>query len=253
MQLPLLAQTPGIRHCIGERDTNLPLEGSVALHTGEDPHLVRGNRRRFADCFDPDTRFVSVLQVHGTAIHFVDDATGYGWEEPPESIRADALATDREGVALCILTADCVPILLADPVRRVVAAIHAGWRGAAEGIVPRTLAALEERYGCDPVNLVAGIGPSIGGCCYEVGEEVAGRFGEFPDAIVRREGRIFLDLPRIVVRQLADAGVDETKIEASGVCTACSGEERFFSYRATGGCTGRFMSAIMLEGVRSEE
>ncbi|WP_292660420.1 peptidoglycan editing factor PgeF [Nitratifractor sp.] len=236
----------GVRHLVTRRLPQEPLGYSLALHTGEDAALVRANRERLRRHFGASSRFVSVMQVHGDGIHRIDEAWEIGWRSLEDAPRADALLTDRPGVVLTILTADCVPILLADPRRRVVGAVHAGWRGTAAGIVAKTVAAMCEGYGCDPREIYAAIGPSIGGCCYEVGEEVAEAFGGTEGALLRSDGRWHLDLKEANRLQLLASGVTAGRIECSPVCTACE-RERFFSYRAEEGCSGRFASCIMLE------
>jgi len=241
----ILGQLSGIRHCISEKSLSEPLGFSLALHTKEAAELVRENRRKVVEYFGPNARFVSALQVHGDRIYAVERQVSMGWERPDERLKADALITRLPGVVLTILTADCVPILLADPVTGAIGAVHAGWKGSALEIVKKTVAQLSERYGSDPKNLYAFIGPAIGGCCYEVGEEVAGAFRHIEGAVMPgRRGRPMLDLKAVNRRQLLDAGLVEAQIEVSPLCTACE-RDRFFSYRGEEGCSGRFMSCIM--------
>jgi YfiH family protein len=152
---------------------------------------------------------------------------------------ADALISKDTGVIVGIRTADCVPILLADPFTGAVAAIHAGWRGTAEGIAASAVRSLVAAWQIDPRNLRAAIGPSISGCCYEVGPEVAQRFG------IRTSHPVHLDLPAINEMQLRAAGV--SNIWKSGVCTFCaiSGDaHRFHSYRREREAAGRMVSFI---------
>ena len=148
----------------------------------------------------------------------------------------DALITDRPGVPVSVRTADCFPILLADLRRRTVAAIHAGWRGTAARIVSVTIGRMRTECKTDPADIVAAIGPGIGACCYEVGEEVAQRFG-------RRAGH--LDLAGANRAQLVEAGVPEGRIEVLGLCTLCE-PARFHSYRRDGEAAGRMVSFIAL-------
>jgi len=253
MHYRLLAREPGIRHGVTLRDPEAPLDFSLALHTGQAREAIRANRAMLEEYFGPESRFVSVLQVHGEEIYRVEEPRHLGWEDLEQVPRADALMTDRPGAVLTILTADCVPILLYDPVRRAVAAVHAGWKGSARRILAKTVRAMEEAYGSDPADLLAAIGPAIGGCCYEVGEEVAEPFAEIPGAVRRIPGaNPHLDLKEVNLRQLLDAGVKRERIESSPVCTACE-HERFFSYRREGGCDGRFMSCIMIEEEGKEQ
>jgi YfiH family protein len=175
----------------------------------------------------------------------VTEAADRGWNTLDRTFEADALVTDLPGVVLTILTADCVPVLLYDPIRRAVGAVHAGWRGTHARIVPKTVETMQKRYGTDPRDLIVGIGPAIGGCCYEVGPEVAERFVAYPDALLPQTGGKYrLDTKEINRIQLIEIGVPETHIEVSPICTMCE-HDRYFSYRADA-TAGRFMSGIML-------
>lgn len=206
------------------------------------------NRRELQRFFGKEARFVSALQVHSDGIYAVESVENRGWERLDETLRADALITDLPQVVLTILTADCVPILLYEPERRVIGAVHAGWQGSRLAIVRKCVEAMARRYAADPGKMLAYIGPSIDGCCYEVGEEVARHFRTIEGAVrPGNRGRPMLDLKRVNAAQLREAGLKEAHIERSDICTACE-REHYFSYRAEGGCSGRFMSAIMLEG-----
>jgi YfiH family protein len=191
------------------------------------------------------TVFVMADQTHSDYVYVVSDRLSRGWREQESAVaECDALVTAQTGVVLGILTADCVPVLLYDPCREVVAAVHAGWRGTKANIVAKTVKKMQEVFGCDPSQIMAGIGPSIGKCCYEVGREVAGHFSHIAGACEEKEsGKYQLDLQHINKYQLLKAGVCSTHIELSGICTACS-TEAFFSYRKEQGCSGRFMSMI---------
>lgn len=159
---------------------------------------------------------------------------------------ADALVTDEKGICLMVLTADCVPILLYDPVRKVVAAIHAGWKGTVGKIADRTLDMMQTQWECHPENILAGIGPAIGNCCFEVGEDVAERFMEqgMADSVDRTGGKLHIDLAAVNKLQLQNKGVAEQHIELASFCTRCHSHS-FFSYR--GGDTAfRFGTGIML-------
>ena len=176
-------------------------------------------------------------QIHSD---IVQDATG-------PLAEGDALISGRPGVIVGVKTADCVPILLVDPSARVVAAIHAGWRGTAECIAAATVRALVTGWKTDPRNLRAAVGPSIGACCYEVGPEVAQRF----EIAAQRFGiaaadPVHLDLPGINEMQLRAAGI--SNIWVSGECTFCTANRfhsyRFHSYRREREQAGRMLSFI---------
>lgn len=152
----------------------------------------------------------------------------------------DALIENAPGSAVAVRTADCIPILLVDERARAVAAVHAGWRGTVAEIGRRAVEAMRQRFGSDPTDLHAAIGPGIGKCCYEVGPEVAARFG--------KQGRVHIDLEEANRRQLQEAGVTPHRIYASNLCTMCRAEE-FHSFRRDGEAAGRMYS---FAGVRRE-
>ncbi|MGA2155413.1 MAG: polyphenol oxidase family protein [Bryobacteraceae bacterium] len=145
----------------------------------------------------------------------------------------DALLENTPGAVVAVKTADCIPLLLVDPGHRAVAAVHAGWRGTVAGIAQRAVAALGAQFGSRAGDLHAAIGPAIGKCCYEVGSEVAARFGV--------DGRAHIDLAETVRGQLAAAGVGGQRIYMSGLCTKCRAEE-FHSFRRDGAAAGRLYS-----------
>ena len=149
----------------------------------------------------------------------------------------DALVTRTQGVAVSIRTADCFPILLADPETRAVAAIHAGWRGTAAGVVGSSLDRMRTEFGTDPGNVYAAIGPGIGQCCYEVGIDVARQFG------LQEAGK--LDLAVENKNQLIASGVRRDRIERVGGCTFCH-PAQFFSWRRDQDRAGRMISFIKL-------
>lgn len=190
---------------------------------------------------------VSVKQVHGTEALILDRALEAG-----ETFAGgwDALMTNQTGVLLTIRTADCVPVLVHDPLNRVVAAVHAGWRGAVAGIVPKTLSLMRHRFGSEPVSLRVGIGPSVGPCCYEVDEPVLARLRtSFADwrLVIRETGRsrAMLDLQEFVRRQAQAVGVESEYIRTVRVCTACH-PDLFYSYRRDGVVGETMVSGIML-------
>ena len=150
----------------------------------------------------------------------------------------DALVTDRVGLPISVRTADCYPVLLADERNRAVAAVHAGWRGTAAQIVPRTLEEMQIRFGTEAADVYAAIGPGIGGCCYEVGEEVALQFG------LKKAGRI--NLAQMNHRQLVALGVPEAHIDILGGCTKCD-SHLFHSFRRDRDRAGRMVSYMGIE------
>lgn len=159
---------------------------------------------------------------------------------------ADAVCTNRPRVLVGVRTADCLPILLVDPSRRAVAAVHAGWRGAAARVLPSAVESMASEYSCRPGDIEAAIGPGIGPCCFEVGEEVAGQFSE---EFVSRDGpKPHVDLAGILGAQLRQSGVDRCAI--AGHCTSCD-LDRYFSHRAEHGDTGRMLALVGLREGRT--
>jgi YfiH family protein len=150
---------------------------------------------------------------------------------------ADALVTNTLDLAISIRTADCLPILLTDSRNRAVAAVHAGWRGSAEQIVRRTIDEMRSEFDTSPKEIVAAIGPGIGKCCYEVGEEVAREFG------LGSAGKI--DLAAINREQLMNSGVSASQIDTLDACTMCDAE-RWWSYRRDREAAGRMISWIRI-------
>ncbi|MGE5707562.1 MAG: peptidoglycan editing factor PgeF [Bacteroidota bacterium] len=159
--------------------------------------------------------------------------------------QADALITDVPGLAIAVMTADCVPILLEDPATGAVAAVHAGWRGTVQRIVMETIEAMKREYGTRPEDLRAAIGPAIGACCYEIGPEVIRELEKLPGAnacLLPGEGeKAFADLRGFNAFQLQNLGV--ASIELVGECTRCR-EDLFYSYRRNGPHAGRMLAAI---------
>ena len=244
-----LSNEPGCMHAVTKKDPNEPYALSLALHTGEALDEIVANRQKIISELDLSEKayFVVADQTHSDHITVITEAATKGWEALENAVAdSDALITDLPGVMLVILTADCVPILLYDRKKKVAAAVHAGWKGTRLQIVFKTVEKMVEEFGSDPADILAGIAPSIGKCCYEVGEDVAKHFFESPEALKRKGEKYMLDLPAVNHHQLLEAGLQENNIELSGVCTACE-VDSFFSYRKEQGCSGRFMSLIGLK------
>jgi polyphenol oxidase len=166
-----------------------------------------------------------------------------------EHIKADAIVTTNPEVTLFMRFADCVPVMMYDPKKKVAAIVHAGWQGTVKKIAAKTVDYLVAKFAVDPANLVAGIGPSIGPCHYQVGEEVVRAVKEqFPqdhdELIITNEGKWFFDLWRCNELQLSNNGVGS--IEVARLCTACD-TGTWFSHRAEKGKTGRLGAAIYLK------
>lgn len=211
---------------------------NLGFSAGDDERAVRENRRRLLDVLGFDeAALATVGQVHGADVATVT--------APGHTDRHDGLVTDQRGLALGVLVADCGAVLLADAEAGVVGACHAGWRGAVSGIPTVTVEAMQ-KLGAEADRIRAYVSPCIGPDDFEVGEEVA---TQFDAAHVRRaEGaKPHVDLAAAITAQLVDAGLVRAHIEAAGCSTFDT--DRFFSYRAEGGTTGRMMGLV---GLREE-
>lgn len=258
---------PWLRHGFSTRRGGAStVYGEGSLNLGwtkeDDPALVAENRRAFlrevqGDCGDEaGARMVTLMQVHAARVLRIreEDGVGEGGLESAEGravLEGDGMMTDLSGVMLGIQTADCVPVLVADVERRAVAAFHAGWRGTVAGIVEHGIGRMREEYGSRPEDLIAAVGPSIGACCYSVGQEVRSEFGAgfgYAEELFHTVGgQMHLDLWEANRRQLLDAGVKAERVAVVGECTACAvsgGERKYFSHRAERGFAGRMMSAV---------
>jgi len=243
-----LSACPTLAHAVSTKSKTFPYHFSLALHTNEEKQSIIQNRTLLANAFDTshDLDFVLAHQTHSDHIHIVKQKRSLGWEDLDDAIQdCDALITDIPHIALCILTADCVPILLYDTKKKVIAAIHAGWKGTQSEIAYKTVRKMQQHYGSNPKDILAGIAPSIGKCCYEVDQNVAQHFFHIPKSSTPIGDKYMLDLPYINQTQLLRAGVQKRHIKMSHICTACE-VEQFFSYRKEHGCSGRFMSIISL-------
>lgn len=214
---------------------SLNLAGTV----GDDPEAVRQNHEIMFGAFGKplSTRF-DVWQVHGTQIHFAEEPRPPSQKHKP----GDAIFTDKVGITLTMRFADCIPLLFHDPVKRVIGIVHAGWLGTALRISEVAVEAIGKRYGSRPEDLFVGIGPSICGDCYEVGEDVISRFKkywkqDYQSFFKQKQDSWYLDIPGANEFILRQAGVHN--IEQSGMCTAENLDE-WYSYRKEKGKTGRF-------------
>jgi YfiH family protein len=270
LQVPAFSKLPWLIHGFSTRPGGIsPLENEKVLNLGftdwDTRENVQENRRRFQTAVGaPDLPLITLKQFHSDVIHLFDDA-------PADPCSGDASITNRPGLLLAIQTADCVPILLVDPQKHAIAAIHAGWRGTLARIAAKTIGKMQMHFGTNPGDLLAAIGPSIGPCCYEVGTEVATQFlSQFPDAPdyfdefrtgdepnpiqwlnMMPPGHqpppkgVLLDLRKANRSQLLAAGLRPQNIHTIDLCTACH-PDLLFSYRKQGPQSGRLISVIAL-------
>lgn len=231
VQIDALAQLPGVRHGFFTRNggASAGLYGSnnCAFGSDDDRASVAANRDACAARLGA-TALVTVKQKHTPDVVTVD--TPWTWNDAPV---ADALVTKTRGIAIGILTADCTPVLFADEKAGVVAAAHAGWRGAFDGVLANTVTAMA-KLGAAPANIIAAVGPCIGPASYEVGPEFVERLAQRNPAFAgyftapKANGHSYFDLPAFVADRLRDAGVGTVVVEGSDTCAF---DQTFFSYR----------------------
>ena len=280
IQSPLFTAIPWLLSGFSTRTggkTNVynPGELNLGFTPADSRETVLENRRLFFNevTGTPDFPAVTLRQIHSSLIRRVTASDA----APAEArLKADGLMTSEPGLLLCIQTADCIPVLVADRKNRAVAAFHAGWRGTLKRIVQNGVGRMRLEFGSQPSDLIAAIGPGVGQCCYAVGEEVRSEFlSQFAyapelfrdvydsDPVREKYPMLFLtarapghsnigpslhlDLAEANRRQLLDAGLAPEAISVIGDCTSCQ-TARYFSHRAEHGCTGRMLSVI---GVRN--
>ncbi len=242
-----------IVHGITTRESRLPGDGDINIAGRLAREEAIENRSLWADRIGVDaSAIVSGRQVHGNRVRIVDEEhAGRGACVIDDALtETDALATRSIALPLLVYTADCVPAIVYDPVEHALGLAHAGWRGTVANVAGALVTAMRAELGCDPSNLVVGIGPSIGPCCYEVGDEVIDAWLALGleganNAITRVSSRFHLDLWRANGLALETQGVPADQIEYSGVCTRCH-SDRFFSRRAGTGHRGLFATVAAL-------
>lgn len=209
---------------------------NLGKNTGDAPEHTAENRRRFCEAlgFSPKQLAWS-KQVHGAAVLLA--------AAPGGAMGYDALVTQIPGVVLAVSVADCTPVLVYDPVHRAVAAVHAGWRGAAAGIVGKALCVLAERFGTRGTDCLAYIGTCIDECSFEVGPEVAAAFPPDLKRFDPEHDKYFVDLKKACAAQLRAFGVPDQQIDISPYSTVVHNSD-YFSHRKEGGVTGRMMAVI---------
>jgi polyphenol oxidase len=220
------------------------------VFTGKNRHVVRRREQLSGLLGISSECMVFPEQTHSANVAVLD--------KPPEGILSDtdAVVTGKTGICLCVQTADCVPVVLYDPLNRVIAAIHAGWRGTCQHIVRNTILAMKNRFACDPGNICAAIGPAIGLANYETGDEVAVIFRkEFPDPEKflnkKPNGRWHLDLCEANRLELLKEGLHLSGIQLTGHCTF-QRNDLYYSVRRDGSETGRMVTGIMIQSLQGQ-
>lgn len=205
----------------------------------EAPENVYENYRRIAKACSFSGNFVLTRQEHTDIVNVCEYADGF----VTHNDAVDGLVTNKENITLTVFVADCVPILIADPVTRSVSAVHSGWRGTAKKISLKAIKLMTEKYNAKPCNLVALIGPCISKCCYEVGQDVFDGFNA-PEFFTKKpDGKYMLDLKGANKKVLMDAGIKEQNIHVTEECTFCK-SDLYYSHRASKGLRGNFAAMI---------
>ncbi|MDQ1407475.1 MAG: purine-nucleoside/S-methyl-5-thioadenosine phosphorylase / adenosine deaminase [Acidobacteriaceae bacterium] len=272
LQVPAFSAFPWLAHGFSISQGGVsPLNGSKVLNLGftewDARENVQKNRKLFQSALNANEfALVSLKQFHSDVVCDFSST-------PKEPCSGDASISNTPNLSLSVQTADCVPILLLDPKKRSVAAVHAGWRGTLQRIVEKTIGRMKMEFKTNPSDLLAAIGPAIGGCCYEVGTEVAAAFlsqfanapewfdelrtgdepnplqwlNQFPPGHQPPPKNVRLDLRKANRAQLLSAGLRPQNIFVSDLCTACR-PDLLFSYRKQGSESGRMMSVIGIRG-----
>lgn len=256
-----LSKYRGICHFVSTRTggfSTFPYASlNLGLHVGDDPKKVLKNRERLASALRiPLDNFTIAKQMHSGKVKIISEQLrGKGSIDHRKAINAtDAMVTNVSNIALMVLLADCVPILLFDPIKKVIGVAHAGWRGTIRLVAQNTVRIFKEKFGSSPIDIIVGIGPSIGPCCYEVGPEVVTKIEKTfytKESYINNgssNGKAYFNLWEVNKKQLTQIGVPEENIEIAEVCTCCN-SDLFFSERHQKEPTGRFGTGIMIKSV----
>ena len=256
-----LARYPEILHGISTRrspdgeDWNLSSRRGSPQHP-PDPSVALANREKLADRLGISlANMVGCQQVHGSEVALVraEDAGRGMYPDRPSMQGADAMVTDAPGIYLMALSADCPPVFLYDPVRKAIGLAHSGWKGTAARIAANAVAEMSRRFGSDPADLIAAVGPGIGPCCYSVGPDVVEAVeGAFPlpwdgpmPVLETRGGLTFFNLREAIRRALLDSGLQPGNVTVEEVCTAHN-LDTFYSHRGEAGRCGLFGAVLGL-------
>ena len=216
---------------------------NLAFHVGDKIEDVIENHRLLGEKLNYDYHdLIHMRQIHSDIVTVTDSTMHF--TAPPQ---CDALITNRINVPLMVMSADCTPILIYDPIHHAIGAVHAGRAGALKGILPKTLHAMQEHFGTSPENVHIVLGPSIHGCCYEINETIANEVKEkgYEDALLYQKEKVYLDVNTILYLQLRAMEIASHCIESASQCTSCHSQE-YFSYRAHKQNTGRIAGVIIL-------
>lgn len=227
---------------------------NLAMHNGDNIEKVIHNRKIFCNSIGMNSdELVTAEQIHGDTIVYVSkNDIGKGSKSYADAIKTtDALITDCINIPLMLFFADCVPVIIVDPINKAIGVSHAGWKGTVKKIAQKTVLAMGQKFNTKSQDCLIGIGPSIGSCCYEVDygvvKEFEQSFGEDANAFIKPSNdKWTLDLWMANKLQLIEIGIKPENIDSSNICTACN-SKMFFSYRADQGKTGRIAAVISLK------
>lgn len=253
---PKLEKTGILKHCFTTRSGGVS-EGcfssmNMSFSRGDSRENVISNYGIICDAAGIDvSHLVFTAQTHtDNCIIVTENDRGTGFSKPGFS-DVDGLVTDRKGVALVTQFADCTPILFCDPRKKVIASVHSGWRGTVKRIGERAVRIMREKFGCEPKDIIAGIGPCIGQCCYEVDDPVFSAFRDagFDTSLIfkpKDNGRYMLNMALANKTVLVSAGINPQNIDVPDICTCCNSDE-MFSHRALGEKRGNMAAIIELK------
>ena len=254
LRFPSLEKYTGMTHFVTTRHGGVSAGNydsfSLGFFSGDNPDSVAQNRTILCNAIgiSPDNLFIP-YQTHSDLICVIDgDFISQNEIQQAQRLNGvDAIITDQTGICIGVTTADCVPVLIYDPVRKVAGVAHAGWRGTVVRIAGKTVRLMSEKFGCNPQDLVAAIGPSIGPDAFEVGEDVADEFRRngFTQTILSNNHKPHIDLWKANQLDLLEAGLQPHQIEIAGICTFTE-HERFFSARRLGVKSGRLVTGIVM-------
>jgi YfiH family protein len=217
-------------------NAKLPYHFNLSYSVGDEKEIVDSNRKLFFRELGLNEKMISYQkQVHEDKISMVNSFGSYS--------QSDALVTKTKNLGLAISSADCPAIFIYDPIQRVIAAVHSGWKGTEKKILAKTIQKLKDDFQSDPLNLICYIGPSISQKNYEVGEEVASKFDK--ESVSINENKFYLNLSGANYKMLIDEGVKEVNIQVSGLCTY-EYENLLHSYRRDGQKSGRALGVIAM-------
>jgi len=245
---PLLRKHSNLLHAFSTKVSGYSLrpfaQNNLAYHVNDDPLTVYKNHLNYARYLDYNIKnLVYMEQIHGDKIVVIDKNTDVN-----KIPKCDALITDQKDIPLMVMVADCIPILIYDPIKEVIATVHAGRAGVFLKIVTKTIQVMRKSFKSSTQDLIVVLGPSIRSCCYEVGLEIkeeAQALG-YKYAITKKDSSYYLDLISIVKKELKGLNVNKDNIDVSPYCTSCN-NDIFFSYRAEKNTSGRFSGVLMLK------